>query len=275
MFGVILLCVLGLLVAASIGQIEENSDRYQQRLEDLTRKGAETLAVLPLERLGIDQDEAFSRLRKASTDTVGSVLVTTTGTIMGVLSQGTLVLIFLCFLVAGGAGQAGAARGMWADVEIRIKQYLVTKILLSAATGLLVGLILLVLGIDLWLIFGLFAFLLNFIPTLGSIIATLLPLPIVVLNPDVTPLVGVLAIALPATVQMVIGNILEPKMMGKSLQLHPIAILMALIVWGMVWGIIGALLAVPMTAIVKIMLERSEVTAPAARLLEGKLRADA
>ena len=160
---------------------------------------------------------------------------------------------------------------MWADVETRIKQYLVTKILLSAATGLLVGLILLVLGVDLWLIFGLFAFLLNFIPTLGSIIATLLPLPIVMLDPNISSLVAVLAIALPATVQGVIGNVLEPKMMGQSLQLHPIAILMALIVWGMLWGIIGMLLAVPMTASVKIMLERSEVTAPAARLLEGKL----
>ena len=120
------------------------------------------------------------------------------------------------------------------------------------------------------MIFGLFAFLLNFIPTLGSIIATLLPLPIVVLNPDVSPLTGVLAIALPATVQLVIGNILEPRIMGKSLQLHPIAILMALIVWGMVWGIPGMFLAVPITAVLKIALSRITTTQPIAELLAGR-----
>ena len=275
LLGVILLCSLGLLVAASIGQLEKNSDRYRQRLEELTQKGTELLAVLPLEKLDIDQGEALSRLRKASADMAGNALVTTTSTIVNIFSQGTLVVLFLCFLIAGGVGQAGAARGLWADVESRIKSYLITKVLLSAATGLLVGLILFTLGVDLWLIFGLFAFLLNFIPTLGSIIATLLPRPMVLLNPDISALAGVLAIVLPATVQTVIGNILEPKMMGKSLQLHPIAILMALIVWGMLWGIIGMLLAVPMTAIVKILLERSEVTAPAARLLEGKLNSAA
>ena len=101
---------------------------------------------------------------------------------------------------------------------------------------MLVGTVLAVLGIDLALVFGLFAFLLNFIPSVGSLIATLLPLPIVLMSPDVSVLVAVLAIGVPGGIQFTIGNVLEPKIMGDALDLHPVAILMALILWGMLWA---------------------------------------
>ena len=99
------------------------------------------------------------------------------------------------------------------------------------------------LGVDLALVFGLFAFLLNFIPNIGSVIATLLPLPVVMFNPEITPSTAALALTLPAAVQLTIGNFIEPKLMGTSLDLHPVSILMALVVWGTLWGIVGMLLA--------------------------------
>jgi AI-2 transport protein TqsA len=163
--------------------------------------------------------------------------------------------------------------GVWGQVEARIKRYIVTKLVVSAATGLLVGIILTVLRIDLALVFGLFAFLLNFIPSVGSIISTLLPLPVVLMSPEISPLAAVLAIALPAAVQFAIGNVIEPKVMGGSLDLHPITILLALIVWGMLWGVVGMLLATPLTAVMKILFERMELTAPVAELLAGRLDA--
>ena len=129
------------------------------------------------------------------------------------------------------------------------------------------------LGVDLALVFGLLAFLLNFIPSVGSIIATLLPVPVVVVSPDISTTTAILAILLPSLIQIVIGNIIEPKVMGEALDLHPIVILMALIVWGMLWGVVGMLLATPMTAILKILFERLEPMAPVAQVLAGRLDA--
>ena len=70
---------------------------------------------------------------------------------------------------------------------------------------------------------------------------------------------------------LIIGNILEPKIFGDAFGLHPITIILSLIFWGMIWGIIGVLLAAPITAIVKITFEKFETTKPFARLLEGKI----
>jgi AI-2 transport protein TqsA len=159
------------------------------------------------------------------------------------------------------------------EIESRIKRYILTKALVSALTGVLVGTVLVVLGIDLALVFGLFAFLLNFIPSVGSIVSTLLPLPVVLVSPDVAATTAMLAIALPAVIQFAIGSVIEPKIMGGSLDLHPVAILLALILWGMLWGIIGMLLATPITAVMKILFEKMEHTAPIAELLAGRLDA--
>jgi len=121
--------------------------------------------------------------------------------------------------------------------------------------------------------FAVFAFVLNFIPNVGSLLATLLPMPIVILTPETTWVTWTLAFVLPLCVQVIVGNVLEPKIMGDTLGLHPIVILMALIFWGILWGIPGMLLAAPMTSVTKIILYRIEVTRPFARLMGGDLNA--
>jgi AI-2 transport protein TqsA len=119
-------------------------------------------------------------------------------------------------------------------------------------------------------VFGLLAFLLNFIPSVGSIIATLLPLPMAVAQFNtVWPIIGVVAI--PGTLQLVIGNAIEPKLLGRGLELHPVTILLALAFWGLLWGYMGMVLAVPITAIIRIILIRFETTRAMGNLLGGKL----
>ena len=76
---------------------------------------------------------------------------------------------------------------------------------------------------------------------------------------------------IPGSIQMLIGNVIEPKVLGDGLNLHPITILLALAVWGLLWGPIGMLLAVPMTAIIRIVLMRFEITRPAGKVLAGDL----
>ena len=124
---------------------------------------------------------------------------------------------------------------------------------------------------ELALVFGVLAFLLNFIPSIGSVISTLLPLPVIFLSEEMSDAAKVLAIAIPGGLQFAIGSILEPKVMGESLDLHPVVVLLGLIFFGMIWGIVGMILATPMVAVLRIVLERIEMTAPVGNVLAGRL----
>jgi AI-2 transport protein TqsA len=160
--------------------------------------------------------------------------------------------------------------GGWATAQSSIRRYLITKTLISAMTGILVGGVLMILGIKLAIVFGLFAFLLNFIPSVGSIIATLLPIPVVIVSPDISFATAAMAITIPAFIQILVGNVIDPKVMGTSLNLHPVSVLLGLMIWGMLWGVVGMFLATPLMAILKTAAQRMELTAPLADLLEGR-----
>ena len=270
LLGAGLLTAVAALVQASVGQLAANSEKYQQQLSALLARVAE---AAPLEALGVDAAALLDPVSQIPVGTIGGMLLGTTNAIVDLLSSSLLVLIFMIYLLIGRetADAAESSSSVWRDIEQRVERYIATKAVLSGATGLLVGTVLSLLGIDLALVFGLFAFLLNFIPSVGSLIATLLPLPVVLVSPDVSFGVAVAAIAIPGGIQFVVGNVLEPKIMGDALDLHPIAILMALILWGMLWGVVGMLLATPITAMLKILFEQLEPTRPAARLLAGKL----
>jgi len=266
--GLLLLLTLGLLISASVTQMLSNFDSYQQKIVQILNNDS---LNSQLDRFGIDPHEILNPMKENFTQSVGGIMIVTINSIVKLLSQGFLVLLFVCFLLIGKSTQTKPPSQEWNDGVARIKRFITTKLLISAITGILVGTILMLFGIDMALAFGLFAFLLNFIPSVGSVIATLLPLPVVLVSPDITPLVGTLAILIPGAIQFLIGNVLEPKIIGDALELHPVVILMALIFWGMIWGVVGMLLAAPLTAIMKIILGRIEYTAPIANLLSGKL----
>jgi AI-2 transport protein TqsA len=141
----------------------------------------------------------------------------------------------------------------------------------STALGLLVAGVLALCGVKFAGVFGFLAFFLNFIPNIGGIIATLLPLPIIVLSPEMSLPAKVLALAIPGGIQFVAGNIIQPRFQGSALDLHPVIVLMALIFFGMIWGVVGAFLAVPITAVIRIVLEKIPDTRPVAELLAGRL----
>ena len=179
-----------------------------------------------------------------------------------------LVIIMTLFLLVGSTGKKKSET--WENINFQVKKYIFAKFLTSLATGVSVGTIYWFLGLDLALIFGTLTFILNFIPTFGSIVAVLLPLPVAFLQFD-TSLMIILIIVLPSIVHIVIGNIIEPKMFGQAFDLHPVTIIVALISWGMLWGITGMLLAAPLTAIMRISFNNFDTTRPFALLLSGKL----
>ena len=185
-----------------------------------------------------------------------------------IISKFFLVVIMTLFLLLGRKSKNTSEE--WNQIIESVKKYIFTKFITSAATGILTGIIYWLLGLELALIFGTMTFLLNFIPVLGSVIAVLIPLPVALLQFN-DPTFIIYILALPSIVHIIIGNILEPKLFGETFGLHPITIILSLIFWGMIWGMIGVLLAAPITAIVKISFEKFETTLPFARLLEGKV----
>jgi AI-2 transport protein TqsA len=156
-------------------------------------------------------------------------------------------------------------------MESQIRAYLVTMTVLSGICGLAVWIVLTVFAIPMAVLFGLLTFLLNFIPNVGSFVATVAPLPVIWMAPQLSLAEKIAASVVPAAIQFVIGNFLQPKMMGSSMKLHPVVILMALIFWGMLWGIVGMFFAVPITSIIRIACDRHDLTKPVANLMAGKL----
>lgn len=261
-----ILTLVGILITVSATTLTANAASYQAQVRGLIDGFLERF---PLEDYGFDPESVVRLPLQA----ISTVAVAIANAIITLVSQGSVVLIFLMFLLVGGSARQEPVGGVWGEVESRIKRYIVFKFAISAITGVLVGMILAFLGVELAMAFGLMAFLLNFIPSIGSIVATLLPLPVVLVSPEASWTTVVLAIALPGAVQMSVGNIIEPKLMGDELDLHPITILLALMIWGAIWGIVGMLLATPITAVMKILFERMELTRPVAELFAGRFDA--
>lgn len=271
-FGFLVLSSIGGLITSSVRELSANRAVYERQVNELVR-GAEEF--LQLERFGVAPLADVDLLSMIPGDGIAGALLAMTNSIVDLFSRGIVVLIFLFFLLLGGSGVRAPESGFRGAVESRIKRYILVQVAISAATGILIGVVLSLLGVPLAMVFGLFAFLLNFIPSLGSIVATLLPLPVVLVSPDVSLTAAILAIALPGGIQLLIGNVISPKIMGESLDLHPVAILLALMIWGALWGVVGMLLATPITAVLKILLERIEFTAPVAELLAGRFGGEA
>jgi len=262
---------LGALVSLSVAQLLGNADTYRRGTEELV---ASVVRRLPAAWTSDVPATAVDPILKLPPQAVAALLRATGNAIRDIVSQGFLVAIFLAFLLFGRSRSDELLGPVWKSARAGAQSYILAKLSVSALTGALFWLVLAILGIDLAPVFGLLAFLLNFIPTIGSIMAVLLLVPIVLLSPELSTTVKVLAIALPAAIEFVIGNFLEPKVIGKSVNLHPVAAILALIFWGALWGILGMFLAVPMTAALRLLLERNEITAPLAKLMADRLPAD-
>ncbi len=191
------------------------------------------------------------------------------GTAFDIIGKLFIVAIFVIFLLAGRNPNLQWS-GVYADVINKVRKYIITKVAISTVTGLLVWITLAAFKLELAAVFGMLAFLLNFIPSIGSIVATLLPIPIAVAQFQ-NPWMVAFVVAIPGTIQITIGNVIEPKIMGSGLNLHPVVILLALSFWGLIWGPVGMFLSVPMTAMIRIVLMQVETLRPFGMLLAGKL----
>ena len=194
--------------------------------------------------------------------------------VFSLFSKTLLVFIFLVFIFTGVKTKASESKknknSVFFEIDGQIRKYLGVKVLASVSTGILTYIFLSFLNLDLAFLFGFLAFVLNFIPTIGSIVAVLLPLPIAFFQYDSIFSI-MMVFVLPGAVQLTIGNFIEPKVMGSKLDIHPVAVLMALMFWSLIWGIVGAFLAVPITVVLKIILNKIEGGSYISKLMAGNL----
>lgn len=143
-------------------------------------------------------------------------------------------------------------------VEASIRNYILLKTLLSVLTAGAVCVTMALIGVRLYKVWTVLTLILNFIPNVGSMIAIVLPLPIIAVDADLSTLEKVLGFCVPALIQAYVGNVLEPTLFGKSLNLTAISVFVGLVLWASVWGIPGAILSVPLLGATKIILDQTD-----------------
>ena len=177
-----------------------------------------------------------------------------------------LTVVFFLFIVGGatsletrlkhslGEDRQERTLAMMDRIQSQIQKYLITKTLISLATAVVGAVLMLLFGVDFVLVCSLLLFALNFIPNIGSIIASGIPILICLLQYGIGIRVIGFAVLITAT-QMLFGNILEPQLQGDRLNLTPIMVLISLILWGWLWGIPGMFISVPLTSAINIILK--------------------
>ncbi len=190
-----------------------------------------------------------------------------------------LILIYLMFLfleqksfsnklqnLSRNPEQLENIRRIIKKIQSDVRLYLGIKTFTSALTGILSYVIMVGINLEFASFWAMLIFLLNYIPSIGSILATIFPSLLALMQFDLTAPFFVVAIGI-TSLQFLIGNFLEPRLMGNSLNLSPLVILLSLTFWGTMWGIPGAFLCVPFMVILMIVLSHFEATQPIAVMM--------
>ena len=196
---------------------------------------------------------------------LGALLSWLGGSIGSIFTEVVMVLLYVAFLLfeqrhfpkkvtrlAPDAETAARARMLMAQISKQVQKYIWIKTVVSLITGFVSYLMLRMVGVDFAAVWGLIIFLLNFIPNVGAALGVIFPALLALVQFDtLTPFV--LVVLGLGTTQFFIGNVVEPAMMGSSLNLSSFVIILSLTFWGMIWGIAGMVLCVPITVIVAIV----------------------
>lgn len=251
------------LVSSSIDSFLEGTDQYKVKVQS-----AVVFLESKAQQLGYDTTN-LNIQEKVTAAPIFTVLKGVTGSMLNLFSNTFLVVIFTLFLLTGESVSTHEIKTL-EQIKTSIARYVGTKLFLSVLTGALSYGVFLIVGVDLAIMFAILAVLLNFIPNIGSIIAVILPIPVLLLQFGFGWQTFTVIVAT-TIFQLSIGNILEPKLLGESMDLHPVTILLFLTFWGFIWGIPGMFLSVPITATLKIIFGKMELTQPIAELFAGRI----
>jgi predicted PurR-regulated permease PerM len=260
---VIIIALLTLLLGNTAAQFNQAMPAYQARLDELINP-----VMASLEAKGININEAG--ILKALDP--GAIMDFANNMLVGIgsaLSNSFLILFTVIFLLIDAAGfprKLAAIDGQNVESTLQrlveviesVNQYVVAKAIVSLATGVLIWIALALIGLDFAPLWGFLAFLLNFVPNIGSILAAVPAVLIAMLQLEPTMVLVVIGVYV--FVNTVVGNVIEPMIMGQRVGLSTLAVFLSLVFWGWMFGPVGMLLSVPLSMVVKFAAQTSPQT---------------
>lgn len=257
------LVLVGLVLILAVQSMVHSANEYSAQVVDLANR---FLTQLKGYNIHVDQAHVTQELESL----LPTMISRTAGTVTAIVSHGVLIIFFAVFLLAG-RNPHKLHTDIYSEIETTVRNYITTLTVISFVTSVLVGVVLWAFGVQMAWLFTLMVFAFTYIPSVGPIIATLLPLPVAVTQFHHQPWMIIAVIAVPGAIHMLIGNLVTPKMMGRGMELHPVTVLLSLAFWGLLWGIVGMVLAVPIVAVLRIIFSHFGTTRPIANLLAGEL----
>lgn len=268
---------LGTLMYRNVDQLIDRIPEYDKKLEAFVKNLAGAL--------NLDEAECMEYYRKLTSAQDQPVeqgitqLRQTLGTFLNFFSMMAITFIYLVFLIAEritfprrlalafGDKKGDEIQAITTSINLSISQYIAIVTFVSVLAGALSMGVLAIFGVDFFVTWGILICLFNFIPYIGSIVAVSLPilLSLVQLGAWQAIVIALLLIA----IQEIIALGIQPRMAGRKLGVSPLLILLSLAFWGVVWGIVGMILAVPLLMIIKIILENIKETRPLAILMSN------
>jgi AI-2 transport protein TqsA len=274
--GIALLSIVGIIqgsiqiLVANINQIITNYPAYQSTLNTMITSvghslGIENFSAHAQEWIGQLNIEGFLKDILTSTSTlIGNIFLVVVYAVFMVLEEQSFVQKMS--MLFNAPGQADRVQHIMIQIYHSTNKYMMVKAFVSALTAILGYVVMVIVGVDFAFLWALLIFALNFIPYVGSVMSTLLPSIFSILQfGQFLPFIWIFGSIM--IIHTVIGNYIEPKVLGKSLNLSPLVVLVALSFWGSVWGLLGMLLSVPFTSILLITFAQFSSTRPIAIML--------
>ena len=266
-----LLWVVGRTIGRNISAVAAAAPTYERRLQILVNEGARLVGVEQAPTLG----ELFDRISLA--DTLSSLAAAAAS----VVSVAGIVLIYAGFLfveqvrfrrklaiILGAGGHPAQVLAVLDRIDRDIRVYIRIKTTLAVATAAFAYTVMASVGVDFAAFWAVMVFFFYYIPTVGSILAIAAPAVLALVQFDhLTPFLIVLLVF--GTIQIVTANVIEPTIMGRTLNLSPLVVIVSLVVWGTIWGVVGMFLCVPIMVVALIVLAQFETTRPLAVLLSA------
>ncbi|MCJ7662799.1 MAG: AI-2E family transporter [Desulfobacterales bacterium] len=250
------------LVASSVNDFSAKLPLYETRLEEQTDAALGLLERMHVDVARLELDKIFNAA--AVMQFVAMLL----NQLVGMLTNGFLILLTVIFMLLEASSIPTKLNAIFRKPEASLKRikyfigtvnrYMALKTVIGLSAGVCVAIFLTIMGVDYALLWGLLAFAFNYIPNIGSIMAAVPPVLLTIIQLGLGQAVGV-AIGY-VVIGTVLGNIAEPRLMGRGLGLSTLVVFLSLIFWGWILGPVGMLLSVPLTMTVKIALESSEDT---------------
>ncbi len=276
----IVFTVLGTIVYTSVSSFVTDFPKYEKQITIMISDVITKLEI-PMEEVTFYLQNKVNWLQLADKLSLSKIVSGSMGNFIDFFVKLLLTVAFMIFVILErtrmfqsvgkvvSKDEADHFGDVLNNIEKQIKTYVINKTLISLATGLISMFFIAIFGVDFVVMSGLLIFILNYIPNIGSIFASAFPIIICFIQYGFSWQLIAISVSLIST-QMIMGNIVEPKIMGTGLKLSPLIVLISLIFWYWIWGPVGMILAVPITSALNLILKGI----PSMRVVSALISAD-